>query len=255
MVLNTIDLNENISRQIFENLPNIKELELNGGFSEIYLDDLVNLEKLSISGNLIGKNFNFALFETLCDHLKELSIHIRYINDKDISKLFYGYSFPNLVKLDIKFSQITKLEKELFESFPMLQSLIITNNSKLRNINSDSFSGLTNLVNLDLSWNRIAAINQRHFSALANLETLDLSKNRIICIEDNSFSNLKNLKKLELSSNNLPKLNPKLFANLENLENLNLYLREFDGSIFRYISNIKKIALSLIRFIISRFLW
>ena len=79
-----------------------------------------------------------------------------------------GYNFLNLVKFEIKSIKITKLEKKLFDRFPMLQSLIIAYNKELRLIDNGTFSSLTNLVYLNLYNNRIEAIKQRQFSGLIN---------------------------------------------------------------------------------------
>ena len=232
--------------QLFENFPNITELELNGTFSDINLDDLVNLEKLTLSGR-IGDEFNFELFKNFCNHLQDLTIHIKDLDDEIISKLFYGYTFPYLVKLYIKESQVTKLKEKMFNRFPMLQSLTMHENRELRRIESDAFSSLTNLVELDLHRNCIESINQKHFSQLNNLKSIDLYNNRIKCIEENSFSSLKNLTKLDLSVNGLRELNPNLFIGLGNLKYLNLRdngLKKFDLSIFDYIGNIEEIILA-----------
>lgn len=86
LVLDTNKLNKIMTVQLFKQFSNIKELELNGVFSDISLDDLVNLEKLSISGS-IAKNFNFGLFNSLCKHLLELSISIKNIDDENIIEL------------------------------------------------------------------------------------------------------------------------------------------------------------------------
>ena len=103
----------------------------------------------------------------------------------------------------IESSRITKLEKKLFDGFPMLQSLNISYNEELRIIDYDAFSSLTNLVNLYLHDNCIERLDYRTFSKLVNLVTLNLSNNFIMSIQENTFSNLKNLIKLDLTRNQL----------------------------------------------------
>ena len=242
------NLNKSISTRLFGNLSSIRELEINGElFSDINLDDLVNLGKLSIYGK-IDDEFNLELFKIICNHLQELSISFCNISNEQIAELFYGYNFPYLVKLDINHcKKITTLEKEVFEGFPMLQSLSITSNEELREIDNDAFSSLTNLVDLNLSCNCIVSINEKHFSELINLKTLDLKSNRMELIEGNAFSNLKNLVNLDLRSNRLLTVNPQLFLGLINLKYLDLSfnrLRYFELSIFDYICNINHIKLT-----------
>lgn len=247
LVLYAKNLNKCISTQLFENLSNLRELKIVCDvFSDINLDDLVNLGKLSISGK-IDDQFNFELFKIICNNLQELSISLYNISNEQITQLFYGLSFPNLVKLNIEISKITKLEKKMFEGFPRLQSLTIANNEELRKIAKNTFSNLTNLVDLNLSWNCIDEINKRHFSKLMRLKSLDLKANRIESIEDNIFSNLKKLKKLDLCSNNFPEFNPKSLIGLVNLKYLDISyngLTYFDPSIFHYLCKINRIRLS-----------
>lgn len=202
LVLYTKQLNKSLSTQIFGNLTNIKELEVKGVFSDINLDYLVNLEKLAISGKIVY-DLNFDLLKNLCKHLTELSINITNFDDQISSKLFQFHYFPNLVKLCLIGCKIKKLEKKLFDRFPMLQSLSITFNKELLQISNDAFSNLTNLIHLDLSWNIIESINQIQLSGLIKLETLLLSNSRIESIEENSFSSLKSLNELVLRVNNL----------------------------------------------------
>ena len=244
--LSSKHFNNSISMQIFENLSNIKELELNGVFSDINLDDLVNLEKLSISGE-IDQDFNSGLFKNICNNLQELSINIRNLDDEIMSELFYGLNYPYLVKLDLMYSKITKLDKELFDRFPMLESLNITYNNELREIDDDAFSSLTNLVYFDLRRNCIDSINHKQFSKLISLKSLNLSYNKILFIEEKSFSNLNNLANLDLSANSLLTLNPKSFIGLGNLKFLNLsssVFRYFDLSIPDNFANFEKINLT-----------
>ena len=125
LILETNYLDKTLSTQIFGySSSSIKILEIN-------LDDLVNLEKLIISGQL-QVDFNLGLLKNFCTRLKELSIHIINTDHEDISEAFYGLNFPNLVKLDITNGNFTKLEEELLERFPMLQSLRLTGNDQIR---------------------------------------------------------------------------------------------------------------------------
>lgn len=231
--------------QIFGNLSCIKELEIRAAFSNLNIDDLVGLERFKISG-LVSKNFNLGMFNNVCNHLQELSINIRNINEEMISVLFYGHYFPHLVKLNIKFSnQLSKLGNLMFYGFPMLQSLSIANNQRLGLIENEAFSNLTNLVHLDLSSNRIESINQKLFSQLTNLKSLNLKNNQIQSIEENAFSNLKSLTNLDLSFNHLSRLNPQSLNGLENLKRINLRHTwfNFDIRFLDYIRNIEHINL------------
>ena len=49
--------------------------------------------------------------------------------------------------------ELTKLEKKLFDGFPLLESLNKTYNTQLQEIDRDAFSNLKQLTSLDLSSN------------------------------------------------------------------------------------------------------
>ena len=245
-------LNKSTSTQLFENLPNIKELELRGTFSDFNIGDLVSLEKLKLSGR-IDDEFNFGLFKNICNHLQELLIdHFYDITYEQIAQLFYGYTFPYLYRFEINYCHLTKLDKKLFEGFPMLKRLGITFNFELKQIDKDVFSSLTNLNCLKLIKNSIGTLVKDQFSGLNNLQVLDLSYNSIRTIEENAFSNLKNLHHLDLSTNYLKKLNPNSFIGLENLKIIHLRdtsLESFDLNILINFVYIKEINLTCNRII------
>ena len=54
-------MNESMTKNIFDDLPNIEKLTLNGKMSNFNLDSLVNLRDLSLAGT-INEDFNFDLY-------------------------------------------------------------------------------------------------------------------------------------------------------------------------------------------------
>ena len=141
-----------MSTNLFEICPNIEELYLYANFSNVCFDSLCNLKKLKLYGYLLD-GFNFDLFENICSQLEELSIKFENMNDESIVKLLYGRNFAELSTLRISYSDITKLEKKLFDGFPMLQSLKVSKNPKLKTIDLNAFSNLKNLMYLNLNSN------------------------------------------------------------------------------------------------------
>lgn len=114
-----------INKEILTKLkvfPNIEELSLSGQFSDINFDSFINLKKLSLCGDLLY-GFNFEVFKIIYNQLEELYIEFNDMNDEIISKLLYGHYFPNLSNISICSSKITRLEKNLFDGFPKLQSM------------------------------------------------------------------------------------------------------------------------------------
>ena len=78
--------------------------------------------------------------------------------------------------LKISLSKITRVEKKLFDGFPMLQSLDLSHNSKLKTIDKDSFSNLKNLTTLLLFSNDLSEFDPQLILCLKNLENLSLGE-------------------------------------------------------------------------------
>jgi Leucine-rich repeat (LRR) protein len=73
------------------------------------------------------------------------------------------------------------------------------------------------LKKLDLIWNPIEKLESNWFSGLNNLEELDLERCRIKRIAAGAFNGLKKLKKLVMTWNPID-LKPNMFPGLKNLE-------------------------------------
>lgn len=123
-------INNDMLIQLFEICPNIEELYLGGEFSSINLDNFVNLKKLKLSGNLLI-DFNFDLFENISTQLEHLFIEFSNMNNKRIGKLLCRHNFRNLSQLTVSKSKVSRFEKNLFDGFPIIQSLNVIFNRKL----------------------------------------------------------------------------------------------------------------------------
>lgn len=233
-------INFDIQTKLFDYLPNIEELGLDGKFGDLNLDNLYNLKILSS----LNDNFNFDLFKNICNQLEELNI--RYdLNNEIMFKLFDGHNFTNLKSLNISDSKITRIEKKLFDGFPMLEKLMIYLNSEIKIIDHDSFSGLKKLVHLSMRSNGNATIEQEHFLGLDNLQEFFLRFDRISS-KAGTFSSLKNLRKLSFYRINFNNMNPQMFidlGNLKELEFLDCGLDYFNLCILANIPQIEKINL------------
>lgn len=77
-------------------------------------------------------------------------------------------------------SRIIRLDKKLFDGFPMLKKLEIATNHELKTIEIDAFSNLKNLKKLKLHYNQnLSELDPELFSCLANFEEFDLSYNKL----------------------------------------------------------------------------
>lgn len=172
-VINNREINNGFLTSLFEIFPNIEELHLHGQFSSINFDSFVNLKKISLYGNLLD-DFNFDVFDNICNRLKEINVKLENMNDESFTRLFYGRNFPNLLQLNIVSSKITRLEKELFDGFPNLKALKASKNKELKTIAKDAFSNSTNLRYLYLVNNQLTVLHPELFSCLTNFKHLFL---------------------------------------------------------------------------------
>ena len=175
--INTID--DNIIT-LFNLLPNLETLYLEGNFSYFNLDNLVNLKRLTLAGK-IGHDFNMEIFKNLCNQLEELTLSFKNFDDRTFLQLFKGYHFSNLKKLIFRESYVKRVDKNFIDRFPIIERLWIV------------------LCDLEI-------IDDNAFSNVKHLYYIDFSNNRISFIPKNAFSNLKNLKTLYLISNGLNNL-------------------------------------------------
>ncbi|XP_057953794.1 MDIS1-interacting receptor like kinase 2-like [Malania oleifera] len=178
-------------------------------------------------------------------------------NDADsVTEIFLLYSIrnPNLNPRMINFSSFPNLElldlseNGLHGSIPFeigaLQKLKYLNLS--HNFFSDVlpplfFSNLTQLVELDFSYNAFNVSILSLMSNLTNLISLNLSDNILAGPIPSSLALLKNLKELHLSSNNLIGPLPSSLGDLTNLMSLFLYSNHIDGLIPPEIESLKKL--------------
>ena len=238
-------INSQLLLKLIDYLPYIEILFLRGDFSYFNLDSLSNLKRLDLYGRIMD-DFNFQLFDNLCNQLEYIQISSTNFDDICIDKLFYDRNFPYLATFNICncFERI-KLEKKFFDGLRMLKKLMIF---YVRIVDDDVFSNLIELEELWLSTHHIKFIDKTMFSNLINLKKLYLYCNRIESIEENSFSNLHNLEYLNLSCNKLTSISAKSFVGLGNLKRLDLShnkMVNFDLDIFDNIGKIEEINLSL----------
>ncbi|KAJ8950260.1 hypothetical protein NQ318_021114 [Aromia moschata] len=128
---------------------------------------------------------------------------------------------------------------------PELHELDISNN-KIVQIHF-SFPFYENLLNLNLSHNRIKTLGNSNFNSQKNLTRLDLSHNQIENLTRDSLKGLKALTYLDLSSNSLEEINPAAFRELHSLSVLKFggnKLIHLEEGLFRACKNLKELYLN-----------
>ena len=175
---------------------------------------------------------------------------------KKVPEIFKKYSWPRMAQIAFVDLQLTSIPKELKTTMPLLQSLLVSQNSLTkppdfpwyndtlnlprglkRSPKFDSYYEFRKSVSpriylriFDLSFNMIEDLSAHEFRGHLNL--LTLKGNRLKSIGRNCFGRLKGVQLMDLSHNNLQDLPSQLFRQLNNLLQLRLS--------FNQISNIPK---------------
>lgn len=155
--------------------------------------------------------------------------------------------YSQLTILDGGYNSISKLESELCQKLPLLESLNLQHNelshlsdqtfvfcmnltelhlmsNSIKNIQNNPFQSLKNLIKLDLSHNGLSSTKLGSQLQLENLQELLLSNNKIKVLrpEELDFLGNSSLKKLELSSNPIKEISPGCFHAIGRLFGLSL---------------------------------
>lgn len=105
----------------------------------------------------------------------------------------------------------------------------------LTDITKHSFTSLSQLVSLNISFGSYQKLQKNVFSQLPSLAHLNVSHGAIAEIDDAAFFNLRKLQNLDLSHNNISKITSNMFTSLESVWLLDLsdnYIEILDNGLF-----------------------
>ncbi|XP_017115909.1 uncharacterized protein LOC108138269 [Drosophila elegans] len=130
---------------------------------------------------------------------------------------------PNTQVLDMSGNKLQTLSNEQFirANLLNLQKLYLRN-CKIGEIERETFKGLTNLVELDLSHNLLVTVPSLALGYISSLRELTLASNHIHKIESQAFSNTPSLHKLDLSHCDIQTISAQAFGGLQGLTLLRL---------------------------------
>lgn len=130
---------------------------------------------------------------------------------------------PETQVLDTSGNDIRTLPSNIFVRVRLtnLQRLYLRE-CRIDRIDNEALAGLTNLVELDLSYNLLTVVPSASFSYTPFLRDLVLASNPLKTVHSLAFKNTPNLVKLDLSHTQLVEIEPKGFRGLELLESLKL---------------------------------
>jgi len=115
----------------------------------------------------------------------------------------------SLEELEFWGKDSAKVDSNIFACNKNLRKLKI--GYSVSSLNNQSFNGLFNLTELDLSSNEIAVLPYGLFDSCTALKVVNLSSNKFLKLETSTFQNLVNLEELDLSSNSIQQLDSNMF--------------------------------------------
>ena len=209
--------------------------------------DLSNTNKYLIQRNQTnGLNSSLTIFDFQLDDIALYICFGQYDEWYIIDTFTYNYTNLNQTCL------ITKCSCEYDQTVNIYFKLLYSINCRNRNLtDSDlalSYSNIYSSINLyknftiyNLAVNSITRIKQDYFSYFYNLIQLDLSFNKIQIIEDGSFSNLNYLKILNLNDNLIKSISKLTLNGLSQITQITLTNNRNYYNVYLDLSKVKTI--------------
>ncbi|KFM60016.1 Leucine-rich repeat-containing protein 4, partial [Stegodyphus mimosarum] len=138
------------------------------------------------------------------------------------SRAFQKKGLVNLQKIFMAECGISHIASDAFFQLSNLVELDLSNN-KLQTIPTDALAHCPNIRRLQLAHNSIKQIDSGVFSFLSHLTYLGLANCQIKHLQPGAFNGLKNIGLIELDGNQLSTLSIKVFESLANLYGLYLH--------------------------------
>lgn len=188
---------------------------------------VVKWSRLDIPETPLPANYTFP-------HLEQLvMLGVQTYNVRGMSiNLALTKAFPNLLHLNVSYSNVVEIQDGTFSAVPRLLSLVLTGNS-LVNVPENSFEHLTDLQLLYASFGHSQGgtfLPRGLLSPLVGLVELDLSGGFLEYLHPDTFLNNTNLQLLRLNNNKLQTIQSGIFDTLYNLTNLHIYDNPFECS-------------------------
>lgn len=258
--LKSLDISANQLKEIPGNLPStLESLRLDANpIKEVKKGTflkLAQLKKMSLNTNTLEVVYANA-FQGLVS-LKKIEMIMWGCPESRCRTVFEDFAFQDLSSLSeltigANPATVDRCSCDLIfktNTFSGLHNLLTLNLKSVGSLDLDSalFKDLVSLVNIDLRYNRIQSLPSSIFSNQTNLRKLDLSSNWIKIIEPNAFRNLGQLKSLDLSNSGGPlKLNEETFSGLTSLEHLDLFYTGsiLKGRVFKNLQTLKTLDIS-----------
>ncbi|XP_045501728.1 leucine-rich repeat-containing G-protein coupled receptor 5-like [Colias croceus] len=187
------------------------------------LDFLSMITSLKISGNWPETNLTFLENMYRIKTLHLIDNQIKRIFDSPFRHL------NRLENLNLSRNHLTDIEELFqFDSYPNKVKKLSLSHNNIQEIPGDTFSELTNLIELDLSFNQISELYEEPFYNLTNLETLRLNNNLIKNL-NGAMNNLLNLKHLYLRVNQIQNIDIESIKVIYHLETFDISQNQLEN--------------------------
>ncbi|XP_045572995.1 relaxin receptor 1 isoform X2 [Salmo salar] len=208
-----------ISKQAFSGLYSLRRLFLSQNRITLLktgiFEDLWNLEWLILDENRIA-----SLRQKSFEGLKSL-FFLSLLNNslESIPKKSVCQEMPRLNWLELEGNKISSLWVSSFQNCTTLTVLALRKN-RIQTIEEGIFSGMPNLIDLDVSLNKIEEFSPTIFTNLQNLKQLNISNNPLTHIYDDQFDMFVNLQSLSIEEIDIPNISIQMFRSLRNLAHI-----------------------------------
>lgn len=219
----------------FRDLVNIEEINLSENFL-ISIDRTAFQYSNCLLVDLSNSQLDYIDFNIFYDsNIQKVNLEKNLLKSIDKGELYY---LAVSIELNFGFNYLKSLSSELFGNQSSNTEIFHLNNNLLDDLSFLSEgSQLINLVELDISFNRIEYIFKRDFKSLINLKILNIGNNRIKFIDDEVFNIL------TLSSINLINVSFELNVSLNNLERIDMSRNIVSDLILSNSTNLRELIL------------
>ena len=176
----------------------------------------------------------------------------RGLPSNSINLIFFCTSRYELVdEVALRHYNWTTVQNCWCNSLPGTPRILILTSNNITHLAPCSFSGLTRLETLDISYNRLKHLSLSLFSpcslSLTKLKILNVSNNKITHVSPHRFCNTPRLKTLDLSWNNIKFISHSMFTGLDSLVHLILrvsYIKMISPAAFSPMPQLSYISLA-----------
>lgn len=207
---------DHVPRELFKTFRNLRTLVLPGHIQNIVPDDFVdaaNLEQLELSNSI--KSIPELAF-VRSPKLRRLNLSWNRIV-RIATNAFGG--LKHLKHLHLFRNRLTYLDAFVFRDMDTLTVLTV-NHNKIERIDDDALN-FPNLIEIDLSYNKLRTLSNMTFNRCIKLQKVQLKSNELHSIGQ-SLYRLQHLHHINLDKNRINDIRIEMFASLKHLEYLSL---------------------------------